>query len=102
MCACGIEIETSVHFFHRCPRYPMQRAILLIKRSDIIHNDVSALPMQRAILLIKRSDIIHNDVSALPMQRAILLIKRSDIIHNDVSVFPDEHLFHILIYGSNV
>ena len=56
MCACGIETETSVHFFLRCPRYPMQRAILLSKISDIIH----------------------------------------------VSVFPDEHLFHILIYGSNV
>ena len=36
-----------------------------------------------------------------PMQRAIFLSKISDIIHN-VSVFPDEHLFHILIYGSNV
>ena len=58
MCACGIETETSVHFFLRCPRYPMQRAILLSKISDIIHNDVP--------------------------------------------VFPDEHLFHKLIYGSNV
>ena len=57
MCACGIETEKSVHFSLRSPRYPIQRAILLSKISDIIHN---------------------------------------------VSVFPDEHLFHMLIYGSNV
>ena len=58
ICAWGIDTETSVHFFLRYPRYPLLRAILLSKISNIIHNDVS--------------------------------------------VFPDEHLFHILIYGSNV
>ena len=35
-------------------------------------------------------------------QRSILLSKISDIIHSNVSVLPDEHLYHILVYGSNV
>ena len=30
------------------------------------------------------------------------LSKISDIISSDMTVFSDEHLYHILIYGSNV
>ena len=58
ICSCGIEDETSVHFFLRCPRYPTQRTALLSKISDQIRADVSVL--------------------------------------------PDEHLYYILVYGSNV
>ena len=58
VCLCGLEEETSVHFFLCCPLY----------------------------LTI----------------RSTLLNKISDIISADVTVFPDEHLYHILIYGSNV
>ena len=58
ICSCGIEDETSVHFFLCCPRYVTKRILLLSKISDIIGSDVS--------------------------------------------VFPDEHLYHILVYGSNV
>ena len=57
-CLCGLEDETSVHFFLCCPLY----------------------------LTI----------------RSTLLSKISDIISADVTVLPDEHLYHILIYGSNV
>ena len=35
-------------------------------------------------------------------QRSTLLSKISAFISSDVTVFPDEHLHHILIYGSNV
>ena len=58
LCSCGIEDETSVHFFLRCPRCLTQRSVLL---SEI-----------------------------------------SEIINSDVTVLPDEHLYHILVYGSNV
>ena len=58
LCSCGIEDETSVHFFLRCPRYFTQRSLLLSKISEIIGSDVT--------------------------------------------VFPDEHLYYIIIYGSNV
>ena len=34
--------------------------------------------------------------------RIILLSKISDIVGSNVSVLPDEHLFSLLIYGSNV
>ena len=58
LCSCGIEDETSVHFFLRCPHYATQRSSLLSKISAIISSDVT--------------------------------------------VFPDEHLYQILVYGSNV
>ena len=58
LCQCGIEDETSVHFFLRCPLYTAQRSTLLCKISAIISSDVTVL--------------------------------------------PDEHLFFILVYGSNV
>ena len=35
-------------------------------------------------------------------QGSNLLSKISDMISSDMTVFPDEHLCHILIYGSNV
>ncbi len=57
-CSCGLENETSVHFFLRCNRFSAQRTALLSKISLIIHADVSVL--------------------------------------------PDDHLYHLLVYGSNV
>ena len=58
ICSCGVEDETSVHFFLRCPHF-----------------------------------------SAL---RAVLLSKILDIIGSDLSLLPDEHIFNIIVYGSNV
>ena len=34
--------------------------------------------------------------------RTELLSKISEIITSDVSVLPDDHLYHILVYGSNI
>ena len=58
ICSCGIEDETSLHFFLRCPHFTTHRSILISKISDIIGSDVSVL--------------------------------------------PDEHLYSIIVYGSNV
>ena len=41
LCSRGIEDETSVHFFIRCPHYITLRSILLSKISDIICSDVT-------------------------------------------------------------
>ena len=35
-CSCGVEDETSVHYFLCCPRYLAQRTILLSKISDLM------------------------------------------------------------------
>ena len=48
-CSCGVEDETSVHFFLCCPRYIAQRTILLSKISDSIASDVSVLPKDHLI-----------------------------------------------------
>ena len=37
-----------------------------------------------------------------PTRRSTLLSKISEIISSDVTVLRDEHLYHILVYGSNV
>ena len=58
LCSCGMEDESSEHFFLHCPLHLAQRSTLLSKISAIISSDVT--------------------------------------------IFPDEHLHHILIYGSNV
>ena len=58
LCSCGMEDESSEHFFLHCPLHLAQRSTLLSKMSAIISSDVT--------------------------------------------VFPEEHLHHILIYGSNV
>ena len=36
------------------------------------------------------------------LERTTLLSNISDVIHTDMSVLPDDHLTHILLYGSNV
>ena len=36
------------------------------------------------------------------LERTTLLSNMSDVIRSDISVLPDEHLTHILLYGSNV
>ena len=35
-------------------------------------------------------------------ERTPFLSRISDVIHSDATVLPDEHLLHILLYGSNV
>ena len=44
--------------------------------------------------------ILH--CSRYSSHRNTLLSKTSDIIGSEVSVLPDEHLFSLLLYGSNV
>ena len=51
-CSCGIEDETSVHFFLCCPRYIAKRTIPLNKISDVIASDVSVLPKDRLFHII--------------------------------------------------
>ena len=47
LCAYGIENETTVHYFLCCPRYQIQRDILLSKVSEVSGSDKSVLPKDR-------------------------------------------------------
>ena len=49
-CSCGIEDETSVHFFLRCPHYSAQLSTLLSNMSDIIHSDVSVFSDEHCLI----------------------------------------------------
>ena len=55
----------------------------------------------RAVLKMKHRFIFSFD-PRYTNQRTTLLSKISDVIGSGVSVFPDEHLYNILVYGSNV
>ena len=42
------------------------------------------------------------ELKQFSIQRTSLLSNISDIINSDVTVLPNEHLYYILVYGSNV
>ena len=63
ICLCGVEDETSVHFFLRCPLYSTQRSTLLSKISDIIRSDVSVLPDEHLCNILVYGSNVYNCVS---------------------------------------
>ena len=51
MCSCGLEDETSVHYFLCCPRYHAQRNNFLSKISELMGSDVSVLPCDDHLII---------------------------------------------------
>jgi len=77
-CLCGIEDETSVHFYLCCSRYLTQRAILLSNLSDIIASDVSVLPNEHLIHIILYGSNVYNKIcNKLILEQSILYIKNT-------------------------
>ena len=62
-CSCGIEDETSAHFFLRCPLYPVQRTTLLSNISDLIHSDVTVLPNEHLLEILIYGSNVYNSIS---------------------------------------
>ena len=61
-CPCGIEDETSIHFFPRCPHYSAQRSTLLSNISHIIHSDVSVFPDEHLCYILDYGSSVYNPV----------------------------------------
>ena len=77
-CSCGVEDETSVHFFLYCPRYISQRTILLSKISEIIAADVSVLPKDHLIHIMLYGSNVFNYISnKLIIEQSILYINKT-------------------------
>ena len=78
ICACGMEDETSVHYFLCCPRYQSQRNILLSKISEIIGSDVTILPNDHLNkILMYGSNVYSLICNKLIIEQAIFFIKSS-------------------------
>ena len=78
ICSCGIEEESSVHFFLRCPRYSTHRSLLLSKVSDIIGFDASIFPDEHLhSILIYGSNVFNNISNALILSATISYIRSS-------------------------
>ena len=79
ICSCGIEDETSVHFFLRCPHFTTQRSILISKISDIIGSDVSVLPDEHLYSKIVYGSNVYNFVAnGLIITETISYIRKSE------------------------
>ena len=78
LCQCGIEDETSVHFFLRCPLYIAQRSSLLCKISAIISCDVTVLPDEHLFFILVYCSNVYNFVSnKLILTETITYIRNS-------------------------
>ena len=78
ICSCGIEDETSLHYFLCCPHYIAERSILLSNLSQILGSDVSVLPMDHLIHIILFGSNVFNSISnKLIIRHTILYINKT-------------------------
>ena len=78
-CSCGIEDETSVHYFLCCPRHQAQRTILLSNISEIMGTNVSLLPKDYLIHIILFGSNVFNIISnKLIIDQAIMYVKNTN------------------------
>ena len=52
LCYCGLDDETSIHYFLRCPRFSDLRALYLSKICEIIGSDVKILPPEHLLFIL--------------------------------------------------
>ena len=77
-CSCGIEDETSVHFFLCCPRFLAPRTTLLSKISEIMASDISVLPNEHLnYILLYGSNVLNCVTNKLIIAQTILYIKQT-------------------------
>ena len=63
LCHCGLDEETSIHYFLCCPRYTDLRALYLSKICEIIGSDVTILPSEHLFFILLCGSNIYNDVT---------------------------------------
>ena len=77
-CSCGIEDETSTHYFICCSRYSTLRTTYLSKISDITGSDVTILPYDHLVNILMYGSNVYNSVSnELILTETIQFIRRS-------------------------
>ena len=78
ICRCGVEDETTEHYFMRCPFFQSKRTILLDSLSDILNNSIRVLPESHICHLILYGSNTYNEITnTLIIQASITYIKTS-------------------------
>ena len=77
LCSCGMEDESSEHFFLHCPLYLAQRSTLLSKISAIISSDVTVFPDEDLHHILIYGSNVYNSVS-----NRLILIETITFIRN--------------------
>ena len=62
-CSCGLEDETTTHFFLCCPLYYQLRMMYLSKISEIVGSDVTVLPNEHLTHILIYGSNVYNEVS---------------------------------------
>ena len=68
LCSCGMEDESSEHFFLHCPLYLAQRFTLLNKISAIISSDVTVFPDEHVCMVMFVQHILFGLGSAIKLR----------------------------------
>ena len=63
ICYCGLDEETSTHYFLCCPRYTDLRALYLSKICEIIGSDVTILPPEHLLFILLFGSNVYNDIT---------------------------------------
>ena len=78
ICLCGLEDETTVHYFLCCPHYQSQRNILISDISEIICSDVTVLLNDHLNqILMYGNNVYIPNCNKLIIEQFILFIKSS-------------------------
>ena len=98
LCSCGIEDETTTHFFLCCPLYYQLRITYLSKISEIVGSDVTVLPNEHLSYILMYGSNVYNDVcNELIILETIQFIKKSRRFKNiEAFVFYISFLNHFL------
>ena len=83
MCSCGLDDETSVHYFLCSPRYHTQRNNFLSKISELMSSNVSVLPNDHLIHILIYGGNVSNTLPSTKMHNKIF------------PSLPNLYLFHI-------
>ena len=62
-CACGVEEETTEHFFLRCTRFSHERAILIGGVSDIVSPEIINLPHDHLTDILMYGSKVFNEIA---------------------------------------
>ena len=82
-CRCGLEDETSVHYFLCCPRYNNLRTVYLSRISEIVKSDITILPKDHLAHLLTYGSNVYNDITnELILTETIQFIKKSKRFKN--------------------
>ena len=63
LCHCGLDEETSIHYFLCCPSYADLRNLYLSRICEIVGSDVTILPSEHLLFILLYGSNTYNDIT---------------------------------------